>query len=156
MADIDAGINSDQAFMTRALELARQARDRGEVPVGAIVVHEGAVIGEGFNQPISLADPSAHAEMQAIRMAARRLDNYRLLDATLYVTLEPCAMCAGAMVHARIKRLVYGAADPKTGATGSVFNLVQTERLNHRLEVEGGVMKKECGELLKDFFRKRR
>lgn len=142
--------------MTRALELARQARDRGEVPVGAIVVHEGAVIGEGFNQPISLADPSAHAEMQAIRMAARRLDNYRLLDATLYVTLEPCAMCAGAMVHARIKRLVYGAADPKTGATGSVFNLVQTERLNHRLEVEGGVMKKECGELLKDFFRKRR
>ncbi|MCH7509545.1 MAG: tRNA adenosine(34) deaminase TadA [Proteobacteria bacterium] len=156
MADIDAGINSDQAFMTRALELARQARDRGEVPVGAIVVHEGAVIGEGFNQPISLADPSAHAEMQAIRMAARRLDNYRLLDATVYVTLEPCAMCAGAMVHARIKRLVYGAADPKTGATGSVFNLVQTERLNHRLEVEGGVMKKECGELLKDFFRKRR
>lgn len=156
MADLDVGINSDQAFMTRALELARQARDRGEVPVGAIVVHEGAVIGEGFNQPISLADPSAHAEMQAIRMAARRLDNYRLLDATLYVTLEPCAMCAGAMVHARIKRLVYGAADPKTGATGSVFNLVQTERLNHRLEVEGGVMKKECGELLKDFFRKRR
>ena len=156
MADIDAGINSDQAFMTRALELARQARDRGEVPVGAIVVHDGAVIGEGFNQPISLADPSAHAEMQAIRMAARRLDNYRLLDATVYVTLEPCAMCAGAMVHARIKRLVYGAADPKTGATGSVFNLVQTERLNHRLEVEGGVMKKECGELLKDFFRKRR
>ena len=142
--------------MTRALELARQARDRGEVPVGAIVVHEGAVIGEGFNQPISLADPSAHAEMQAIRMAARRLDNYRLLDATVYVTLEPCAMCAGAMVHARIKRLVYGAADPKTGATGSVFNLVQTERLNHRLEVEGGVMKKECGELPKDFFRKRR
>ena len=142
--------------MTRALELARQARDHGEVPVGAIVVHEGAVIGEGFNQPISLADPSAHAEMQAIRNAARRLDNYRLLDATLYVTLEPCAMCAGAMVHARIKRLVYGAADPKTGATGSVFNLVQTERLNHRLEVEGGVMKKECGELLKDFFRKRR
>ena len=142
--------------MTRALELARQARDRGEVPVGAIVVHEGAVIGEGFNQPISLADPSAHAEMQAIRMAARRLDNYRLLDATVYVTLEPCAMCAGAMVHARIKRLVYGAADPKTGATGSVFNLVQTERLNHRLEVEGGVMKKACGELLKDFFRKRR
>lgn len=142
--------------MTRALELARQARDHGEVPVGAIVVHDGAVIGEGFNQPISLADPSAHAEMQAIRSAARRLDNYRLLDATLYVTLEPCAMCAGAMVHARIKRLVYGAADPKTGATGSVFNLVQSEQLNHRLEVEGGVMEKECGELLKDFFRKRR
>ncbi len=142
--------------MSQALELALQARDHGEVPVGAIVVHDGAVIGEGFNQPISLADPSAHAEMQAMRNAARRLDNYRLLDATLYVTLEPCAMCAGAMVHARIKRLVYGAADPKTGATGSVFNLVQSEQLNHRLEVEGGVMEKECGELLKDFFRKRR
>lgn len=156
MADIDAGINSDQAFMTRALELARQARDHGEVPVGAIVVLDGAVIGEGFNQPISLADPSAHAEMQAMRNAAQRLDNYRLLDATLYVTLEPCVMCAGAMVHARIKRLVYGAADPKTGATGSVFNIVQAEQLNHRLEVEGGVMEKECGELLKDFFRKRR
>ena len=156
MTAIDAEINSDQAFMSRALELARQARDQKEVPVGAIVVHEGAVIGEGFNQPITLADPSAHAEMQAIRNAARRLDNYRLLDATLYVTLEPCAMCAGAMVHARIKRLVYGAADPKTGATGSVFNLVQSEQLNHRLEVEGGVMEKECGELLRDFFRKRR
>ena len=142
--------------MSQALELALQARDHGEVPVGAIVVHDGAVIGEGFNQPISLADPSAHAEMQAMRNAARRLDNYRLLDATLYVTLEPCAMCAGAMVQARIKRLVYGAADPKTGATGSVFNLVQSEQLNHRLEVEGGVMEKECGELLKDFFRKRR
>ena len=142
--------------MSQALELALQARDHGEVPVGAIVVHDGAVIGEGFNQPISLADPSAHAEMQAMRNAAQRLDNYRLLDATLYVTLEPCAMCAGAMVHARIKRLVYGAADPKTGATGSVFNLVQSEQLNHRLEVEGGVLEKECGELLKDFFRKRR
>ncbi len=142
--------------MSQALKLALQARDHGEVPVGAIVVHDGAVIGEGFNQPISLADPSAHAEMQAMRNAARRLDNYRLLDATVYVTLEPCAMCAGAMVHARIKRLVYGAADPKTGATGSVFNLVQSEQLNHRLEVEGGVLVKECGELLKDFFRKRR
>ncbi len=142
--------------MSQALELALQARDHGEVPVGAIVVHDGAVIGEGFNQPISLADPSAHAEMQAMRNAARRLDNYRLLDATLYVTLEPCAMCAGAMVHARIKRLVYGAADPKPGATGSVFNLGQAEQLNHRLEVEGGVLEKECGELLKDFFRKRR
>ncbi|MEE8108710.1 MAG: tRNA adenosine(34) deaminase TadA [Gammaproteobacteria bacterium] len=156
MVETDARTHSDQAFMSQALELALQARDHGEVPVGAIVVHDGAVIGEGFNQPISLADPSAHAEMQAMRNAARRLDNYRLLDATLYVTLEPCAMCAGAMVHARIKRLVYGAADPKTGATGSVFNLVQAEQLNHRLEVEGGVLVKECGELLKDFFRKRR
>lgn len=142
--------------MSRALELAGQARDSGEVPVGAVLVHEGAVIGEGYNQPITLADPSAHAEMQAMRRAARRMDNYRLADATLYVTLEPCAMCAGAMVHARIKRLVYGAADPKTGAAGSVFDLVQDDRLNHQLDVEGGVMKKECGALLKDFFRKRR
>ena len=142
--------------MTRALELASQARDQGEVPVGAIVVLEGAVIGEGFNQPISLADPSAHAEMQAMRKAARRLDNYRLANTTLYVTLEPCTMCAGAKVHARIKRLVYGAADPKTGATGSVFNLVQAEQLNHQLEVDSGVMAKECGELLRDFFRGRR
>lgn len=142
--------------MTRALELAAQARDQGEVPVGAVVVHEGAIIGEGFNQPITLVDPSAHAEMQAMRRAARRMDNYRLADATLYVTLEPCAMCAGAMVHARIKRLVYGAADPKTGAAGSVFDLVRADRLNHQLDVDGGVMKKECGELLKDFFRKRR
>ncbi|MCZ6716413.1 MAG: tRNA adenosine(34) deaminase TadA [Gammaproteobacteria bacterium] len=156
MADSDAGNNSDQAYMTRALELASQARDQGEVPVGAIVVLEGAVIGEGFNQPISLADPSAHAEMQAMRKAARRLDNYRLANTTLYVTLEPCTMCAGAMVHARIKRLVYGAADPKTGATGSVFNLVQAEQLNHQLEVDSGVMAKECGELLRDFFRGRR
>ncbi len=142
--------------MTRALELAAQARDQGEVPVGAVVVHEGAIIGEGFNQPVTLVDPSAHAEMQAMRRAARRMDNYRLADATLYVTLEPCAMCAGAMVHARIKRLVYGAADPKTGAAGSVFDLVRADRLNHQLDVEGGVMKKECGELLKDFFRERR
>lgn len=142
--------------MTRALELAAQARDQGEVPVGAVVVHEGAIIGEGFNQPVMLVDPSAHAEMQAMRRAARRMDNYRLADATLYVTLEPCAMCAGAMVHARIKRLVYGAADPKTGAAGSVFDLVRADRLNHQLDVEGGVMAKECGELLTDFFRERR
>ncbi len=142
--------------MTRALKLARQARDQGEVPVGAIVVHGGAVIGEGYNQPITLADPSAHAEMQAMREAARRLDNYRLVDTTLYVTLEPCTMCAGAMVHARIERLVYGSADPKTGATGSVFNLVQADQLNHQLEVEGGVMVKECGELLRSFFKQRR
>ena len=142
--------------MTRALELATQAQDQGEVPVGAVIVYNGEIIGEGFNQPIMLADPSAHAEMQAMRKAARRLDNYRLADTTLYVTLEPCAMCAGAMVHARIKRLVYGAADPKTGATGSVFNLVQAEQLNHQLEVDGGIMDKECGELLRDFFKKKR
>ncbi|MCZ6560881.1 MAG: tRNA adenosine(34) deaminase TadA [Gammaproteobacteria bacterium] len=156
MVESDAKNNPDQVFMSRALELARQAREQGEVPVGAVVVYDDQIIGEGFNQPITLADPSAHAEMQAMRKAARRLDNYRLSDTTLYVTLEPCAMCAGAMVHARVKRLVYGAADPKTGATGSVFNLVQAEQLNHQLEVDGGLMDKECGELLRDFFKQRR
>ena len=156
MVETDAQNNSDPAFMARALELAKQARDQGEVPVGAVIVYNGEIIGEGFNQPITLADPSAHAEMQAMRKAARRLDNYRLADTTLYVTLEPCAMCAGAMVPARIKRLVYGAADPKTGATGSVFNLVQADQLNHQLEVDGGIMDRECGELLRDFFKKRR
>jgi len=156
MVESDAKNNPDQVFMSRALELARQAREQGEVPVGAVVVYGDQIIGEGFNQPITLADPSAHAEMQAMRKAARRLDNYRLSDTTLYVTLEPCAMCAGAMVHARVKRLVYGAADPKTGATGSVFNLVQAEQLNHQLEVDGGLMDKECGELLRDFFKQRR
>ncbi len=147
---------TDKEFMTRALDLAGQAEAQGEVPVGAVLVQDGAIIGEGYNQPIMLADPSAHAEMQALRHAARRVDNYRLSNTTLYVTLEPCAMCAGAMVHARVQRLVFGSKDPKTGAAGSVFNLVQADKLNHQLEVEGGVMAKESGALLKKFFRKRR
>ena len=142
--------------MREALELARQAEAAGEVPVGAVLVKDGAVIGSGWNHPIGAHDPTAHAEMAALRATARVLGNYRLTDTTLYVTLEPCAMCAGALVHARVKRLVYGAADPKAGATGSVFNLAQSDALNHRLEVEGGVLAEECGELLRAFFSRRR
>jgi len=146
----------DEEFMREALTLARQAEAAGEVPVGAVLVKDGVVIGSGSNHPIGAHDPTAHAEIAALRTAAAGLGNYRLLDTTLYVTLEPCVMCAGAMVHARVKRLVYGAADPKTGAAGSVFNLTHAEPLNHRLEVEGGVLAEECGELLKGFFARRR
>jgi tRNA(adenine34) deaminase len=146
----------DVTFMQRALELAREARRAGEVPVGAVVVKEGVIIAEGWNRPISHHDPSAHAEMIAMRAAAQVLSNYRLIDTTLYVTLEPCAMCAGAMVHARVKRLVYAATDPKAGAAGSVFNLVQHAALNHRLIVSAGVMAEECGQELSTFFAARR
>jgi tRNA(adenine34) deaminase len=146
----------DQFFMRRAIELAREAEAAGEVPVGAVVVHDGAILAEGFNRPISTRDPTAHAEMVALRAAAARLDNYRLLRTTLYVTLEPCAMCAGAMVHARVERLVYAAPDPRAGAAGSVFNVVQNPALNHRLDVDAGVLGDECGSLLRDFFLARR
>jgi len=147
----------DDFYMRRALELAKLAEEAGEVPVGAVLVFENKVIGEGWNQPIRAHDPSAHAEMLALREGAKTLQNYRLGgDATLYVTLEPCAMCAGAMVHARIHRLVFAALDPKTGAAGSVLNLLQDPRLNHRVIVEGGLLSQECGELLREFFRKRR
>ena len=142
--------------MERALELAREAERAGEVPVGAIIVKDGAIIAEGWNRPISGHDPSAHAEMIAMRAAAQAIENYRLLDTTLYVTLEPCAMCAGAMVHARIKRLVFGATDPKAGAAGSIFNLVQHAALNHRLNVTSGVMAEECSAELRKFFAARR
>lgn len=142
--------------MRRALELARHAETAGEVPVGAVVVLNGEAIGEGWNQPIVACDPSAHAEMVALRAAARQARNYRLTGATLYVTLEPCAMCAGAMVHARIARVVYGASDPRAGAAGSVFSLLDSDRLNHRAETVGGVLAEECGELLKRFFQARR
>ena len=143
-------------FMTEALALAANARRAGEVPVGAVVVHEGQIIGRGFNAPISLHDPSAHAEIQALRAAAKALGNYRLAGCTLYVTLEPCAMCAGAIQHARIARVVFGAADPKTGACGSVINLFAEPLLNHHTEVEGGMLAQQCGELLTAFFRERR
>jgi tRNA(adenine34) deaminase len=146
----------DESFMARALDLARQSAADGEVPVGAVVVKDGAIIGSGNNHPVSAADPTAHAEIQALREAGRTLENYRLNDCTLYVTLEPCAMCAGAMVHARIERLVYGAADPKSGAAGSVFDLVQSQKMNHRIATSGGVLAEECGTLLRDFFRSRR
>ncbi len=142
--------------MQEALILARKAEAEGEVPVGALVVRDGAIIGRGWNHPIAVHDPTAHAEIIAMREAAQKLNNYRLTNTTLYVTLEPCAMCAGAMVHARVKRLVFGATDPRAGAAGSVFNLVQTAYLNHRLEVTGGVMAEECGEILKQFFVDRR
>ncbi len=146
----------DAQFMREALALARQAEAAGEVPVGAVLVKDGAVIGSGWNHPIGAHDPTAHAEIAALRAAAQALGNYRLIDSTLYVTLEPCAMCAGALVHARVRRLVYGASDPKAGAAGSVFDIARAPALNHRLEVEGGVLAKECGTLLKAFFAQRR
>jgi tRNA(adenine34) deaminase len=147
---------SDQVFMARALELAREAERAGEVPVGAVIVKNGEIIAEGWNRPISTNDPTAHAEMVALRAAGVRLNTYRLLDTTLYVTLEPCAMCAGAMVHARVKRLVYAAPDPRAGAAGSIFNVVQHEALNHRIQTEGGLMAAECATMLRAFFRARR
>jgi tRNA(adenine34) deaminase len=147
---------SDDAFMQQALSLARRAAADGEVPVGALVVVDEKIIGEGWNRPISASDPTAHAEIQAMRAAATTLRNYRLLGATLYVTLEPCAMCVGAMFHARIRRVVFGAADPKTGAAGSVVDLFSENRLNHHALVQGGVLAAECGALLSEFFASRR
>lgn len=142
--------------MQIALELAQQGAHAGEVPVGALVVKDGDIIGRGYNAPISQHDPSAHAEIRALRDAAHHQGNYRLVGCTLYVTLEPCAMCTGAIQHARIARLVYGASDPKTGACGSVVDLMAEARLNHHTDVTGGVMATECGRLLSDFFAARR
>jgi len=142
--------------MREALELAKQAEAAGEVPVGAIVVKDGAIIGRGFNAPISRHDPSAHAEMIALREAAQHLGNYRLIGCELFVTLEPCVMCVGAMFHARIARVVFGARDPKTGACGSVVDLFAEQRLNHHTEVSGGVLADECGLMLSNFFAVRR
>jgi tRNA(adenine34) deaminase len=146
----------DDELMREALAMAQQARLANEVPVGAVVVSNGEIIGRGFNAPISKNDPSAHAEIQALRDAAARIGNYRLADCTLYVTLEPCPMCAGAIMQARITRLIYGAADPKAGACGSVVNLFQESRLNHHTQVVGGVLADECGEKLRRFFAERR
>ena len=146
----------DERFMRHALGLAQRAREEGEVPVGAVVVLDEKVIGEGWNRPISASDPTAHAEIQAMRAAASTRKNYRLVGATLYVTLEPCAMCVGAMFHARIRRVVFGAADPKTGAAGSTVNLFEEERLNHHALVQGGVLAAECGAHLSSFFAARR
>ncbi len=147
---------TDTDFMQIALDLAQQAALNGEVPVGAIIVKDGVVIGSGSNAPISLQDPTAHAEIIAMRQAAQHLGNYRLVDCTLYVTLEPCAMCSGAMQHARIAKLVYGASDPKTGACGSVVNLMNEPKLNHHTAVLGGVLAEECGSVLSAFFKQRR
>jgi tRNA(adenine34) deaminase len=146
----------DQFWMQRALELAQRAKVEGEVPVGAVLVKEDHILGEGWNAPIGQHDPTAHAEIRALRQAAERLGNYRLLDTTLYVTLEPCVMCAGAIIHARVKRVVFGAADPKTGAAGSVFNILNSDRHNHQVEINQGVLADECGILLKEFFQARR
>jgi tRNA(adenine34) deaminase len=146
----------DQSFMRRALDLAREAEALGEVPVGALVVLNGDVVGEGYNCPITANDPTAHAEVQALRAAAQALRNYRLPGSTLYVTLEPCVMCAGAILHARVARVVFGASDPKTGACGSVVDLFTEAKLNHHAEVEGGVLADECGRQLRDFFARRR
>ena len=142
----------DQAFMLAALEQARAAQEAGEVPVGAVVVRDGQIIGRGFNAPINGHDPSAHAEIEALRAAGKALGNYRLPGCELYVTLEPCAMCVGAMLHARIARLVYGAADPKTGACGSVIDLFGEAKLNRHATVTPGVMAGECAALLREFF----
>ena len=142
----------DLRFMSHAIDLAREAERAGEVPVGAVIVKDGRIVGEGWNRPISTHDPTAHAEIIAMRAASEHLSTYRLLDTTLYVTLEPCPMCAGAMVHARVKRLVYAATDPRAGAAGTVFNIVQHAQLNHRLDTEGGVMAAQCSEMLRAFF----
>lgn len=147
---------ADALFMEAALELARQAATLDEVPVGAVVVLDGEIVGRGFNQPIGRSDPTAHAEIMALRDAAARLGNYRLPGATLYVTLEPCVMCAGAIMHARIARVVFGARDPKTGAAGSVVDLFAESRLNHHAEVTSGVLAETCGALLSGFFAARR
>lgn len=143
-------------FMRQALEQAQHAWDLGEVPVGAVVVKDGVVIARGYNQPIGKHDPTAHAEIVALRAAAEALGNYRLPGCELYVTLEPCVMCSGAMMHARLAKVVYGATDPKTGACGSVVDLFGQERLNHHTEVSGGVMADACGAMLKSFFAARR
>jgi len=146
----------DRQFMQQALDQAKLAAMAGEVPVGAVLVRDGKIISRGFNQPISNSDPSAHAEMMALRAAAHIESNYRLPGTTLYVTLEPCIMCAGAMLHARVERVVFGATDPKTGAAGSVLNVFSEKQINHQTQVEGGIMSDKCGQILRDFFKGRR
>ncbi len=145
----------DERFMRRAIELAQQAFDLDEVPVGAVVVRDGEILGEGHNAPLAQSDPSAHAEVVALRRAAQKAENYRLPEATLYVTVEPCMMCAGAMIHARVKRLVFGAAEPKAGVVVS-HPLLASEFLNHRIEIAGQVLAEQCSELMSSFFQKRR
>lgn len=149
-------VELDQQFMRMAIEQAQLAAQSGEVPVGAVLVRDGQVIAKAFNKPIATHDPSAHAEMLVLREAALSEKNYRIPGATLYVTLEPCAMCSGAIFHARIGRVVYGASDPKTGAAGGALNLFSEKQINHQTTIEGGVMGEECGQMLRDFFKGRR
>ena len=146
----------DTFWMQHALELAHRAESEDEVPVGAVLVYDEQVIGEGWNRPIIDSDPTAHAEIMALRAAAKKIDNYRLLDTTLYVTLEPCIMCTGAIIHSRVKRVVYGAFDPKAGAEQSAFTILGTDCLNHKVDVTNGILADECGQILTDFFRKKR
>lgn len=146
----------DVFWMQHAIELAKKAEAEGEVPVGAVIVKDDVVVGEGWNRPIIDNDPTAHAEMMALRAAAQTLNNYRLNDTTLYVTLEPCCMCAGAIIHARVSRVVYGAIDPKAGAVTSMFEILGTDKLNHKVEVKGELLADECGLLLTEFFRNKR
>lgn len=146
----------DELFMRRAIALAQQAAASGEVPVGAVLVQNGEIIGEGFNQPISACDPTAHAEIVALRDAAIRNKNYRLPDSTLYVTIEPCTMCAGALVHARVARVVYGTHEPRSGVATSNLSLFDAPHFNHRVCCEGGLLQDECSALMRDFFRARR
>lgn len=149
--------DQDRRFMQHALRLAERAEAAGEIPVGAVLVDKnGEIIGEGWNLAITLSDPTAHAEIQAVRMAANFANNYRLIDSTLYVTLEPCPMCAGAILHARIGRLVFGAMDYKTGAVGSRYHLFEDFKMNHALEIQGGVLAAECSKKISDFFKRRR
>jgi tRNA(adenine34) deaminase len=149
-------MTTDLEWMQRAFELAQKAEVLDEVPVGAVIVYENKIIGEGWNQPISSNDPTAHAEIMALRDAGNNIGNYRLPDTTIYVTLEPCAMCAGAIIHARISKLIYAVDDPKTGACGSVFNLLRSEELNHNVEIGKGVLEDECRSLIQTFFREKR
>ncbi|MDH3354135.1 MAG: tRNA adenosine(34) deaminase TadA [Chromatiales bacterium] len=146
----------DERWMQYAINLAKQAAAEDEVPVGAILVRGDELLAEGWNQPIGHCDPTAHAEIQALRAASYKVNNYRLPGTTLYVTLEPCSMCAGAIVHARVERVVFGASDPRAGAGGTIFNLLQAPELNHRCEITSGVLADECAELLRRFFRERR
>ncbi len=146
----------DIFWMQQAIKLAEHAAQQQEVPVGAVLVCEDKMIGEGFNRPIKNCDPTAHAEIIALRQGAENLNNYRLINSTLYVTLEPCIMCVGAITHARVKRVVYGAADPRAGAVKSVFQIGETNKLNHRVEYAGGLLAEECGEILRLFFQARR
>ncbi|PHM64518.1 hypothetical protein Xsto_02922 [Xenorhabdus stockiae] len=149
-------IYSDEYWMRQAMDLAMQAQTKGEIPVGALLVADNKIIAEGYNHPITDHDPTAHAEIIALRRGGTQLQNYRLLETTLYVTLEPCVMCAGAMIHSRIQRLVYGASDMKTGAAGSLIDILRHPGMNHRIEITGGVLEQECSAMLSAFFKQRR
>lgn len=151
-----AAVNQDHHWMAYALQLAKRAKLQGEVPVGAVLIKNNVIIGEGYNQPISLSDPTAHAEICALRKAAENERNYRLPNTTLYVTLEPCAMCAGAIIQARVHRVVFGARDLKTGAAGSVFNILENKLLNHRVQLQAEILGNECSDLLSHFFQEKR